>query len=430
MYNVTEYARDHPGGADVLLELAGADATAAYEDIGHSSDAGEIMQSFFMGVLEGAVATEAAPAPLVQTVAAVVSPTTETKQTSSVLNLRTELVGFAVGTAALVWLVQRNSTAGHPHSAVSNLSMSGPGGFMAGFLTATVSLGTAAFFAGRHFNQLTVPGVDWHKIAPHKPSASPRMAAYLPAGVLHPTEYRKFKLSRKEEVSEGIYRFTFALPAKHSMLGLPIGQHIAIRGSTADSTVMRSYTPISNNRDLGRLELIIRVYPQGQMGNYLKSLNLGDEAEIRGPKGAMKYRKGMSKSIGMIGGGTGITPLYQLVRAICEDPTDDTQISLIYGNRSESDIMLREKLEHFAKVASKKFKLLFTLDHPSDSWKGGRGYVTKDLLQERMPAPSKDTKMLLCGPPGMVNASIKNLVELGWEKPPAVGKMTDQIFCF
>ena len=53
VYDVTEYARDHPGGLDVLLEVAGKDATSEYEDVGHSQDASEIMQSFLVGVLEG-----------------------------------------------------------------------------------------------------------------------------------------------------------------------------------------------------------------------------------------------------------------------------------------------------------------------------------------------------------------------------------------
>lgn len=36
VYNVTDYVRDHPGGAEVLMDVAGLDATEAYEDVGHS----------------------------------------------------------------------------------------------------------------------------------------------------------------------------------------------------------------------------------------------------------------------------------------------------------------------------------------------------------------------------------------------------------
>ena len=131
----------------------------------------------------------------------------------------------------------------------------------------------------------------------------------------------------------------------------------------------------------------------------------------------------------MVGGGTGITPLFQIIRAICEDATDNTQVSLIYGNRSEPDIMLHEYLDHFAEAARDKFKVLCTLDHPGPGWHDEAGFVSKDLLQERMPKPANDTKTLLCGPPPMVNANKTNLVELGFEAPGAVSKAGDQVFC-
>lgn len=144
----------------------------------------------------------------------------------------------------------------------------------------------------------------------------------------------------------------------------------------------------------------------------------------------MRYRKGLCKSIGMVGGGTGITPLFQLIRAICEDPTDITTVSVVYGNRTESDIMLKEKMDAFAKQCPEKFKIWYTLDQPGPGWQGGKGYVSKELLGERMPKPEEGVKILLCGPPGMVNATKKNLVELGFESPGAVSKMSDQVFCF
>ncbi|KAJ5937486.1 cytochrome b5 reductase [Penicillium verhagenii] len=53
VFNITEYLENHPGGADILIEVAGSDATAAYEDAGHSNDAAEIMQSYMIGTLKG-----------------------------------------------------------------------------------------------------------------------------------------------------------------------------------------------------------------------------------------------------------------------------------------------------------------------------------------------------------------------------------------
>lgn len=51
VYDVTEFLNDHPGGEEVLLEQAGKDATEEFEDVGHSSDAREIMQKYKVGEL-------------------------------------------------------------------------------------------------------------------------------------------------------------------------------------------------------------------------------------------------------------------------------------------------------------------------------------------------------------------------------------------
>lgn len=46
--------RDHPGGADVLLDIAGTDAIEAYEDVGHLEDADEVLETFLVGSVKGA----------------------------------------------------------------------------------------------------------------------------------------------------------------------------------------------------------------------------------------------------------------------------------------------------------------------------------------------------------------------------------------
>uniref|UniRef100_A0A8D8TT14 Cytochrome b5 n=1 Tax=Cacopsylla melanoneura TaxID=428564 RepID=A0A8D8TT14_9HEMI len=51
VYNVTNYLNEHPGGEEVLLEQNGGDATEVFNDVGHSSDAREIMKKFKVGEL-------------------------------------------------------------------------------------------------------------------------------------------------------------------------------------------------------------------------------------------------------------------------------------------------------------------------------------------------------------------------------------------
>lgn len=49
MYDVTKYLDDHPGGAEVMLDVAGQDADEFFEDIGHSNDAREELKKYYIG---------------------------------------------------------------------------------------------------------------------------------------------------------------------------------------------------------------------------------------------------------------------------------------------------------------------------------------------------------------------------------------------
>lgn len=51
VYDITSFANEHPGGEEVLLEQAGGNATTSFEDVGHSSDAREMMKKYQIGVL-------------------------------------------------------------------------------------------------------------------------------------------------------------------------------------------------------------------------------------------------------------------------------------------------------------------------------------------------------------------------------------------
>ncbi|NXW70440.1 CYB5B protein, partial [Hirundo rustica] len=49
VYDVTRFLEEHPGGEEVLLEQAGRDATESFEDVGHSSDAREMLKQYYIG---------------------------------------------------------------------------------------------------------------------------------------------------------------------------------------------------------------------------------------------------------------------------------------------------------------------------------------------------------------------------------------------
>ncbi|OTF75860.1 hypothetical protein BLA29_009662 [Euroglyphus maynei] len=51
VYDVTPFLDEHPGGEEVLIEQAGKDATESFEDVGHSTDARDIMKKYKIGEL-------------------------------------------------------------------------------------------------------------------------------------------------------------------------------------------------------------------------------------------------------------------------------------------------------------------------------------------------------------------------------------------
>jgi len=266
-----------------------------------------------------------------------------------------------------------------------------------------------------------------------KPKMTPTKTVTAPARtslVLNPQQWRSFKLVRKTLVSPNVYRFVFALPHHQDVLGLPTGQHIALRATIQGKSVSRSYTPVSNNTDLGRVELLVKVYEAGAMTKHLEGMQVGQTIEIRGPKGAMQYSKTYAKHIGMIAGGTGITPMYQLIRAICADESDKTKISLVYANNTEEDILLRDELDNFVQQCPDKFRVHYVLTKPPQGWTGSSGFITEDVIKKHLPAASADTKVALCGPPPMINAMKANLTKLGFQQPGAFSKVTDQVFLF
>ncbi|KAJ6188153.1 Riboflavin synthase-like beta-barrel [Penicillium mononematosum] len=267
------------------------------------------------------------------------------------------------------------------------------------------------------------------------------LAGYLvlsnkPRKVLNPTEFQNFVLKEKNEISHNVAIYRFALPRSTDILGLPIGQHISLAATIEGQPkeVVRSYTPISSDNEAGYFDLLIKAYPQGNISKYLTQLKIGDNMKVRGPKGAMVYTPNMCRHIGMISGGTGITPMLQVIKAIIRNRprnggNDTTKVDLIFANVNPEDILLKDQLEELEKEDD-GFRVYYVLNNPPEGWTGGVGFVTPDMIKERLPAPAADVKILLCGPPPMVSAMKKATEALGYTKARPVSKLEDQVFCF
>jgi len=256
--------------------------------------------------------------------------------------------------------------------------------------------------------------------------------------LVEPNTKYALKLIDKVNLSHDTRRFRFELPSSEHVLGLPTGQHIYLTARIDGQLIVRPYTPTSSDEDHGFMDLVVKVYfknvhPKfpdgGKMSQYLENMKIGDTMDVRGPSGHLIYngngefaiRKDKKsepkiisvKRVSMIAGGTGITPMLQLIRQVFRDKNDRTCLSLLFANQTEDDILLREELEEVQKEYPERFKLWYTVDRPNEGWAYSSGFISSDMIKDHLFPPSDDDLVVMCGPPPMINfACIPNLDKL------------------
>ena len=251
--------------------------------------------------------------------------------------------------------------------------------------------------------------------------------------VLDPTSWVSLPLVKRTKRSHDTVEFKFRFPKETDKLGLPCGQHFLTRIKGPDGkNVIRAYTPISNDKQSGSVDLLIKVYypndkfPEGgKMSQLFDNLKLGDTVEFKGPIGHLDYhgksdftvggKRGTFAKCNFIAGGTGITPIYQLLKENAEEKDDKTNMVLAFGNRTPADILCKEELDSFVATKPKNIDVQYVVSSNGGdkSWKGHVGNVSKDMCLKYFHPPADDVLNGLCGPPGMVTALTKVLKELG-----------------
>lgn len=245
--------------------------------------------------------------------------------------------------------------------------------------------------------------------------------------------WMRAELCKKRIVSHDSRIFTFALEDEKQSLGLPTGQHLMLKVADPSATkdnIIRAYTPISQTDQLGTMELLVKIYFKtavnsgGQMTMALDSLPIGSFVEFKGPIGKFRYlgkgrvslngKERAVKSFRMICGGSGITPIFQVLRSVMQDPEDITTCVVLDGNRNEDDILCKDDLDAFGVADSSKCSIIHTLTNASNAWKGLKGRISAEHLKEYM-YPEEGAMVLICGPEAMEKSVGLILSDLGWD---------------
>ncbi|KAI2618796.1 hypothetical protein GGR54DRAFT_142987 [Hypoxylon sp. NC1633] len=247
--------------------------------------------------------------------------------------------------------------------------------------------------------------------------------------------WTKAILSDKRRISADTKVFIFDLEHCEQTSGLPTGQHLLmrLRDPVTREAIIRPYTPLSESTQKGKLNVLIKIYydtPErkgGKMTQALDQIPIGHFVDFKGPVGKFEYLgrgqctiSGQPRHIKrfiMICGGSGITPIFQVLRAVLVDREDPTSCLLIDGNRAEEDILCKSDLDTMLVDNSHKCRVLYTLSQPSPTWAGLQGRMNRELLEKEIGLCKKtngEDLVLICGPEPLEKSVHSVLKSMGW----------------
>ncbi|KAJ2334795.1 hypothetical protein GGI00_001680 [Coemansia sp. RSA 2681] len=226
-----------------------------------------------------------------------------------------------------------------------------------------------------------------------------------PDTVLSRLRFTPIQLDSSEQLTHDVKRLRFALDS-NKRLGFNVSSAVLfrVRLSDGEKTEWRPYTPVSAASQNGWCEIVVKLYKNGLVSPAMHALKPGDTVEVWGPLPFIDYCPGSFTNVGLIAGGSGITPCLQLARSIVENPDDHTKVTLLFANKTAEDIILKDELDAFAERHPGKFTVHYILNSAPGEWQGMAGNVDRAVVERVMPPAAKSTFIGVCGPPAMVAA--------------------------
>jgi propane monooxygenase reductase component len=189
------------------------------------------------------------------------------------------------------------------------------------------------------------------------------------------------------------------------------GQYVDIAVPGTDQTRSFSMANTSSRED-GRLEFVIKIYPDGLFSHFLDSrMAVGDRLDLTGPFGVFTLREGFETDLVFVGGGAGMAPILSLLRSMAERGIE-RKATYYYGARQRGDLCFETELRAL-EGSLPGFRYVPALSEPADGdgWDGETGLIT-DVVK-RLAGGLKGAHAYVCGPPGMVEAAMPMLAAAG-----------------
>lgn len=213
------------------------------------------------------------------------------------------------------------------------------------------------------------------------------------------------------------------------------GQYLTLRFKINGKDERRAYSMCSSPLEEG-LTVAVKRVKSGKVSNYINDkLKEGDKVDVMAPEGRFftKLDADNKKTYYLIGAGSGITPLFSMIKTILEvEP--QSFVYLFYGNRDEDSIIFKDELEALQQKYAGQFEVAYTLSQPkrykekglkgvfskgSIQWTGCVGRLDRENLETFMTKHQprhKTVEYFICGPGDMIEAVEAILQTKGVEK--------------
>lgn len=190
------------------------------------------------------------------------------------------------------------------------------------------------------------------------------------------------------------------------------GQYLVISPVIDGKKVNRTYTISSPPTRANYCEITVKHEENGFVSRHLhECVREGDTISISGPAGRFIFDGTQAKSIVLIAGGVGVTPLMAILRYLT-DKNWKGEIHFIFCVKTQSDIIFRKELDDL-KALHPNLRLHVALSRAEGTdWMGHKGRINGEFLVKVIPNPAKHP-VYVCGPTQMMAPTIQLLRDLG-----------------
>jgi phenol hydroxylase P5 protein len=174
----------------------------------------------------------------------------------------------------------------------------------------------------------------------------------------------------------------------------------------------RAFSLSNQPRTKNRLELNVRHVPNGQGTTFIhKELKVGDAVTVSGPLGRFFVRKSDTQPVIFMAGGSGLSSPRSMILDMLENDGDARRITLVYGARNRAELYYDDTFRELAE-RHPSFRYVPALNEPTPEcrWEGFKGFV-HEAAKEAFGNDFRGHKAYLCGPPVMIEACIRTLMQ-------------------